>query len=68
PRTSRPACNLCVHGRPAEHAPRTPAPRPAVPAHNSRRSVNLDGWTLRDEDGRFIDETSWGRNRHGGHH
>ncbi|MFF8882096.1 lamin tail domain-containing protein [Streptomyces flaveolus] len=89
--------------------------------NNSRRSVNLDGWTLRDEDGhrytfddyrldgrstvrvhtgrgrdtdtdvyqdrrnyvwdnhsdtatlrndhgRFIDETSWGRNRHGGHH
>jgi hypothetical protein len=93
--------------------------------NNSRRSVNLDGWTLRDEDGhrytfdhyrldgrstvrvhtgrgrdtdtdtdtdvyqdrrnyvwdnrsdtatlrndngRFIDETSWGRNRHGGRH
>ncbi|MEU6102748.1 lamin tail domain-containing protein [Streptomyces flaveolus] len=88
--------------------------------NNSRRSINLDGWTLRDEDGhrytfddyrldgrstvrvhtgrgrdtdtdvyqdrrnyvwdnrsdtatlrndngRFIDETSWGRNRHGGH-
>jgi hypothetical protein len=90
------------------------------PGPNSRRSVNLDGWTLRDEDGhrytfhdyrldgrvhrprphrpgprhshrvsnrrnyvwdnrsdtatlrndhgRFIDETSWGRNRHGGRH
>ncbi|WP_434095311.1 lamin tail domain-containing protein [Streptomyces flaveolus] len=89
--------------------------------NNSRRSVNLDGWTLRDEDGhhytfddyrldgrstdrvhtgrsrdtdtdvyqdrrnyvwdnrsdtatlrndhgRFIDETSWGRNRHGSRH
>ncbi|MFF8882851.1 lamin tail domain-containing protein [Streptomyces flaveolus] len=89
--------------------------------NNSRRSINLDGWTLRDEDGhrytfdhyrldgrstvrvhtgrgrdtdtdvyqdrrnyvwdnrsdtatlrndhgRFIDETSWGRNRHGGRH
>ncbi|MFD8277566.1 lamin tail domain-containing protein [Streptomyces flaveolus] len=87
--------------------------------NNSRRSINLDGWTLRDEDGhrytfdhyrldgrstvrvhtgrgrdtgvyqdrrnyvwdnhsdtatlrndhgRFIDETSWGHHRHGEHH
>jgi hypothetical protein len=87
--------------------------------NNSRRSVNLDGWTLRDEDGhrytfdhyrlagrstvrvhtgrgrdtdvyqdrrnyvwdnrsdtatlrndrgRFVDDESWGRNRHGGRH
>jgi hypothetical protein len=27
-----------------------------------------DTATLRNDHGRFIDETSWGRNRHGGRH